>query len=145
MNLGFSGEMIFLALLGLILFGPRKLPEIARTVGRFINDLKRASGEFQEQLNREVGKLEPVDPTKNDPSKNFLTSLVDDFKALSSATAPLKSVMALPGPVQPTQPSSETLLIDNVTRIKELLAKDGTAVETQSSDHPPKPAELTPN
>jgi Sec-independent protein translocase protein TatA len=130
MDFGFSGEMIFLALLGLILFGPRKLPEIARTVGRFMTDLKRASSEFHGQLNREVQSLEPLDPKKNDPSKNFLTSLVDDFKALNSATEPAEANMARPEPAQPQQEISGASLIDNVNRIKELLAKNASVAET---------------
>jgi Sec-independent protein translocase protein TatA len=139
MDLGFSGEMIFLALLGLILFGPRKLPEIARKAGRLVDDLKRASSEFQVQLHREVGDLEALDPARNDPSKNFLTALIDDIKALNSVTEPAKANTTVPEPAQPKQPVGETLLIDNVNRIKELLAKNGTTAETTEATPPPRP------
>jgi sec-independent protein translocase protein TatB len=54
MNFGFSGEMIFLFFLALILFGPKKLPEIGRTIGRFMNEFKRASNEFRSQIEAEI-------------------------------------------------------------------------------------------
>ncbi|MGA2004079.1 MAG: twin-arginine translocase TatA/TatE family subunit [Terriglobales bacterium] len=54
MNFGFSGEMIFLFLLALILFGPKKLPEIGRTIGRFMNEFRRASNEFRSQIESEI-------------------------------------------------------------------------------------------
>ena len=57
MNLGFT-EMAFLVLLGLILFGPKRLPEIARTMGKFMAEFKRASNEFQSQIHDEINKLE---------------------------------------------------------------------------------------
>jgi sec-independent protein translocase protein TatB len=57
MSLGFS-EMAFLVILGLLLFGPKKLPEIGRQIGRVLAEFKKASNEFQAQLNDEVRKLE---------------------------------------------------------------------------------------
>jgi sec-independent protein translocase protein TatB len=57
MNLGFT-EMAFLVVLGLLLFGPKKLPEIGRQIGRVLAEFKKASNEFQAQLNEEVRKLE---------------------------------------------------------------------------------------
>lgn len=64
MNLGFS-ETAFLVVLGLLLFGPKKLPEIGRHIGRFMAEFKRASAEFQNQLNDEVRQLEAqVEETK---------------------------------------------------------------------------------
>ena len=57
MNLGFP-EMLFLGLLALLLFGPKRLPEIGRQVGRFLGEFKRASNEFQSQLEDEVRQLE---------------------------------------------------------------------------------------
>ncbi|HUQ49199.1 MAG TPA: TatA/E family twin arginine-targeting protein translocase [Terriglobales bacterium] len=57
MNLGLP-EMFFLFAMGLLLFGPRKLPEIGRKLGKTFAEFKRASNEFQSQLNDEVRKLE---------------------------------------------------------------------------------------
>ncbi len=58
MNFGFSGEMIFLFLLVLILFGPKKMPEIARQIGRLLNEFRRASYEFRSQIESEINALD---------------------------------------------------------------------------------------
>jgi sec-independent protein translocase protein TatB len=58
MNFGFSGEMIFLFFLALILFGPKKMPEIGRQVARFLNEFRRASNEFRSQIESEMNSLD---------------------------------------------------------------------------------------
>jgi sec-independent protein translocase protein TatB len=58
MNFGFSGEMIFIFFLALILFGPKKMPEIGRQVARFLNEFRRASNEFRSQIESEINSLE---------------------------------------------------------------------------------------
>lgn len=67
MNLGIT-EMIFLVILGLLLFGPKKLPEIGRQLGRVLGEFKRASHEFQSQLNDEVRKLEVEEAESEKPA-----------------------------------------------------------------------------
>jgi sec-independent protein translocase protein TatB len=47
-------EMIFIFLLALILFGPKKLPEMAREAGKFVAEFKRASNDFKYQLQSEI-------------------------------------------------------------------------------------------
>ena len=51
-------ETVFLFLLALIIFGPKKLPEIARQVGKYMNEFKRASNEFKAQIEQEISNLE---------------------------------------------------------------------------------------
>jgi TatA/E family protein of Tat protein translocase len=51
MNLAFP-EMLFIFVLALLLFGAKKLPEIARQIGKAFAEFKRASNEFQWQLQR---------------------------------------------------------------------------------------------
>jgi sec-independent protein translocase protein TatB len=51
-------ETIFLFLLALVIFGPKKLPEIARQVGKYLNEFKRASNEFKSQIEQEIAHLE---------------------------------------------------------------------------------------
>ena len=57
MNLGFS-EMVFLFLLALIIFGPKKMPEIGRQLGKALNDFKRASNEFKAQIETEIANID---------------------------------------------------------------------------------------
>jgi sec-independent protein translocase protein TatB len=57
MNLGFP-EMIFLFLLALLIFGPKKLPEVGRQIGRALNEFKRASNEFKSQIENEIAQLD---------------------------------------------------------------------------------------
>lgn len=52
------GELLFLAILALLVFGPRKLPEIARTVGKVMTDLRRAGNEFRYSLEEEIRRIE---------------------------------------------------------------------------------------
>jgi len=56
-SMGFS-ETIFLFFLALLIFGPKKLPEIARQVGKALNEFKRASNEFKAQIVSEIAQLE---------------------------------------------------------------------------------------
>lgn len=62
MNFGFSGEMIFIFFLALILFGPKKMPEIGRQVARFLNEFRRASNEFRSQIESEINSLDSSIP-----------------------------------------------------------------------------------
>lgn len=47
-------EMLFLGLLGLVIFGPKKLVEVSQQAGKMLARLKTMSGEFQSQLATEV-------------------------------------------------------------------------------------------
>ena len=51
-------ETIFLFFLALIIFGPKKLPEIARQAGRLLGELRRASNEFKSQIEQEIAHIE---------------------------------------------------------------------------------------
>jgi sec-independent protein translocase protein TatB len=62
MNFGFSGEMIFIFFLALILFGPKKMPEIGRQVARFLGEFRRASNEFRSQIESEINNLDSSSP-----------------------------------------------------------------------------------
>ena len=66
MNLGVS-EMIFIGLLAFMLFGPKKLPEMARQLGKLVAEFKKASNQFQGQIHDEIRKLEleDVNPAKH--------------------------------------------------------------------------------
>lgn len=55
------GEMLVILAVVLILFGPKKLPEIARTIGRIMEEMRRASQDFRDQLMR-IDQPPPAPP-----------------------------------------------------------------------------------
>jgi sec-independent protein translocase protein TatB len=87
MNFGFSGEMIFIFFLALILFGPKKMPEIGRQVARFLGEFRRASNEFRSQIETEINSL---DTGSNASGGNTSSSARQQI--LPSLQAPLGSL-----------------------------------------------------
>ena len=61
-------DTVFLFFLALILFGPKKLPEMARQAGRLLAELRRASNEFKSQIETEIAHLEVEKHQTNTPS-----------------------------------------------------------------------------
>jgi sec-independent protein translocase protein TatA len=47
-------ELIIIFVIALIIFGPRKLPELGRSLGKSINEFKRASNELKSTLDEEI-------------------------------------------------------------------------------------------
>jgi sec-independent protein translocase protein TatA len=47
-------ELIIILVIALIIFGPRKLPELGRSLGKSINEFKRASNELRSTLEDEI-------------------------------------------------------------------------------------------
>src|SRR5262245_18455723 len=51
-------ETVFIFFLALILFGPKKLPELGRTVGKALTEFRRESNELKATFDREMRNLE---------------------------------------------------------------------------------------
>lgn len=69
LNLG-AGEIALIVLAALILFGPKRLPEIARNVGKALREFRRATGELTDEL--KAGLEEPPSGgEKSRPPKSF--------------------------------------------------------------------------
>jgi len=47
-------ELFLILVVALIVFGPKKLPEIGKSLGRMMNEFKKASNEFRQTLEDEV-------------------------------------------------------------------------------------------
>lgn len=47
-------ELIVIMLIALVIFGPRKLPELGRSLGRSLQEFKRASNELKSTLDDEI-------------------------------------------------------------------------------------------
>lgn len=69
-------ELILIFIVGLVVFGPRKLPDIGKSLGKMIGEFKRASADFQrtvedevetEKLRKEVSSAEYVSSPPETP------------------------------------------------------------------------------
>ena len=58
-------EMIVIAVIALIIFGPRKLPELGKSLGKSIAEFKRASNELKNTLEEEIRTEELNDARKS--------------------------------------------------------------------------------
>jgi sec-independent protein translocase protein TatA len=76
-------ETVFIFFLALILFGPKKLPELGRTVGKALADFQRAKGEIQAAFDREKKQL--MADTKMGLDTEMLTGLANEYRFETSA------------------------------------------------------------
>jgi sec-independent protein translocase protein TatA len=64
-------ETVFIFFLALILFGPKKLPELGRTVGKALTEFRRASNELKSTFDREMKNLEQETESFKEISNQF--------------------------------------------------------------------------
>jgi sec-independent protein translocase protein TatB len=110
MMIGMSfSETIFLFFLALVIFGPKKLPEIARQVGKYLNEFRRASNEFKAQIEQEIAHLDveknkqtilpPAQPVEGTTSRTLEAAKTEVTYAEAAKTE------------APTPPSEATLAV----------------------------------
>ena len=112
-----STELLFILVVALIFFGPRKLPQLAKSMGKGLAEFRKASDDFKRTWEREVA-LE--------------TARADDNSILESEQPPLYE------PVASTEPIVET-------PDPELVVPRETQPQTFSealAETPPEPVEI---
>ena len=63
-------ELMIIFVIALIIFGPRKLPELGRSMGRSLSEFKRASNELRSTLDEEIRVEESTpEPTRPEPKE----------------------------------------------------------------------------
>lgn len=98
-------ETIFLFFLALIVFGPKKLPEIARQAGKLLAELRRASNEFKSQIEQEISHLEAektILPPSQPPAGSVAT------RSLNAAPSDNPEAASLAGPSADGTPMTST-------------------------------------
>lgn len=62
-------ELIIILVIALIIFGPRKLPELGKSLGRSLNEFKKASTDLQNTLEQEIRIEEQKEQKEKDAVK----------------------------------------------------------------------------
>jgi TatA/E family protein of Tat protein translocase len=68
--LGFP-ETVFIFVLALLVFGPKKLPELGRTIGKAMTEFRRASSELKATFDREMTQIERENESLKDVTSKY--------------------------------------------------------------------------
>ena len=79
-------ELIVIFVIALIIFGPRKLPELGRSLGKSINEFKRASNELKSTLEEEIRVDEQRTATKTATAETPTATPADSSVSRSTGT-----------------------------------------------------------
>lgn len=64
-------ETIFIFILALLIFGPKKLPELGKTIGKAMTEFRRASSELKSTWDREMASLEREKESLNEVARSY--------------------------------------------------------------------------
>ena len=95
-SIGFS-EMLVIAVIVLVFFGPRRMPEISRAVGGALREFRRGLNEIQREL-QEAERSASIEPEKRR----------DASATPPSSTSPTSPAPAVPQSLAPTVPDSDS-------------------------------------
>jgi sec-independent protein translocase protein TatB len=133
-DIGWS-ELLVIAVVALIVIGPKELPAVLRTVGQWTTKIRRMAGEFQSQFQEALREAEMADLKKHADDLN---------KAAQSLTKPLDPSDYL-GKLDEPQPPPPTSTGIPVTKVESApLAEPFSAPATQSVPPSESAGEPTP-
>ena len=87
-------DSIFIFFLDLLLFGPKKLPELARYVGKLLGEFRRASAEFRLQMDDEFRAIEQAEQQKK-------IAAIEAAAPVASLNIPEPEHPHMPAPMEP--------------------------------------------
>lgn len=67
-------ELIIIFVIALIVFGPKKLPELGKSLGKGLSEFRRASNELRSTIEEEVRAIESEPPAPTRPDSNSVST-----------------------------------------------------------------------
>jgi TatA/E family protein of Tat protein translocase len=92
-------EMILVMVIGLLLFGGKGLPDMARTFGRMVREFKKATAGVENEMKRVMNE-EPPPPVKARPKPSATVAASVSASGAGAATGAVTSASPSPGPAQ---------------------------------------------
>ena len=112
-------EMVIILIIALIVFGPRKLPELGRSLGKSLREFKSASNELRNTLDEEIRVEDRQRPAAAASTSTAPASSAQPAASASTSTAPASSAQpaasapaaatpaaATPAGAHPTEPGA---------------------------------------
>ena len=114
-QLGFS-EMLVIFIVALLVFGPKKLPELGKSLGKGIREFKKATEELKSSWEDQVKDVTaPLNEVKRDINNMGQDMKADFYKQFEAAEKPLETPHSAPEatqqvathPIEPSVPKAE--------------------------------------
>ncbi len=125
-NIGLP-ELLIIVAIALIVFGPNKLPELAKAFGRAMREFKKATEEVKESFEAETKDLEEVRHTLTD--ETLLADLAEQISPLEPAAEetaqPEPSVTAETPPLEEASTQTEEEKVEEKKKEEPEGAKEG--------------------
>lgn len=105
-----AGELMVILLVAFIVFGPSRIPEIARKIGRGMNEIRRASDEIKREISKESRKLEKDMDSEGSPYRDIKQAAEDIKKDFEDVAKPLNETVNNPSgsiPQNKKQPETD--------------------------------------
>ena len=113
-----STELFFILIMALVFFGPRKLPQLSRTLGKNLAEFRRASEDFKRTWEREVA--------------------LEDIQEPEVARPALPEENSIMNPVVATPPADEIVARDNGQQTSTAGEFSEPAAETSAPTEAPR-------
>jgi len=99
-----STELLFILVMALVFFGPRKLPQLSRSLGKHMTEFRRASDDFKRTWEREASLEEYTPDIAANPTPSYENSIMHQEDANRTLQTPTIEAVA-PDQVIPRQSS----------------------------------------
>lgn len=133
-------ELVIIFVIALLVFGPKELPKIGKTIGKAMGEFRRASDELKEGIQREIDLAEREQPGESatTPSPESATATVPTEPPAPTAEATQEPQLELP--VAGAPEGSPPVVAAEASPTQPAATEP--AATAAPSPSPPKPAEI---
>ena len=142
-------ELVIIFVIALLVFGPKELPKIGKTIGKAMGEFRRASDELKEGIQREIdlAEREPTGEATTAPSPEAATATVPAEPPVPTAEVtpepqlelPVAGAPAAPPPVAGAPEGSPPVVAAEASPTQPVAAEPATTAAPSSPA--PRPAE----
>ena len=140
-------EMVVIFLVALVLFGPKKLPELGKTIGKAITEFRRAQSELKATFETHMRELEKENESIKEVTRSYTNEIQNSYSgydnsyydsgAFGGGSQP--STEANPSTVSvPAPQGAESSMSPNETQVNGTVARGSRVTDP---DHPQHPAD----
>ena len=151
-NIGLP-ELLIIVAIALIVFGPNKLPDLAKAFGRAMREFKKATEEVKESFEAETKDLEELKSTLTEEKENLIANLAEEVSGVAEeADTPPEATTETSAPTEsPISPETKqgTLPLFSKPVESQLLKEEsppikGEQVEKEKKEEPEETKEGIP-